>query len=76
MNFSEWCLSSRGVIHMYIPKAFEMNDRSTIVKYFQQTSVEEIEVPKDSVGFKHVHVEQIGPMPYVRADVFMELELK
>lgn len=61
---------------MYIPKAFEMNDRSTIVKYFQQTSVEEIEVPKDSVGFKHVHVEQIGPMPYVRADVFMELELK
>jgi putative acetyltransferase len=30
----------------------------------------------ESVGFKHVPVEQIGPMPYVRADVFMELELK
>ncbi|CAH1191252.1 MULTISPECIES: GNAT family N-acetyltransferase [Paenibacillus] len=29
----------------------------------------------ESVGFKHVPVEQIGPMPYVRADVFMELEL-
>ncbi|MFM9276839.1 GNAT family N-acetyltransferase [Paenibacillus jiagnxiensis] len=30
----------------------------------------------ESVGFKHVSVEQIGPMPYARADVFMELELK
>lgn len=30
----------------------------------------------ESVGFKHVPVEQVGPMPYVRADVFMELELK
>ncbi|WP_025717301.1 GNAT family N-acetyltransferase [Paenibacillus sp. 1-18] len=30
----------------------------------------------ESVGFKHVPVEQLGPMPYVRADVFMELELK
>ncbi|WP_068498075.1 GNAT family N-acetyltransferase [Paenibacillus kribbensis] len=30
----------------------------------------------ESVGFKHVPVERIGPMPYVRADVFMELELK
>lgn len=29
----------------------------------------------ESVGFKHVPVEQIGPMPYVRADVFMEMEL-
>jgi len=30
----------------------------------------------ESVGFKHVPVEQIGPMPYVRADVFMDMELK
>jgi len=30
----------------------------------------------ESVGFKRVPVEQIGPMPYVRADVFMDLELK
>lgn len=30
----------------------------------------------ESVGFKPVPIEQIGPMPYVRADVFMELELK
>ncbi|WP_145945721.1 GNAT family N-acetyltransferase [Paenibacillus sp. Y412MC10] len=30
----------------------------------------------ESVGFKHVPVRQIGPMPYVRADVFMEFELK
>ncbi|WP_179031585.1 GNAT family N-acetyltransferase [Paenibacillus kribbensis] len=29
----------------------------------------------ESFGFKHVPVERIGPMPYVRADVFMELEL-
>ncbi|MFB7816176.1 GNAT family N-acetyltransferase [Paenibacillus chitinolyticus] len=29
----------------------------------------------ESVGFKHVPVEQIGPMPYVRADVFMDMEL-
>ena len=29
----------------------------------------------ESVGFKHVPVDQIGPMPYVRADVFMDLEL-
>ncbi|WP_152401360.1 GNAT family N-acetyltransferase [Paenibacillus cellulositrophicus] len=29
----------------------------------------------ESVGFKHVPVEQIRPMPYVRADVFMEMEL-
>jgi len=30
----------------------------------------------ESVGFKHVPVEQIGPMPYARADVFMEMQLK
>ncbi|MFB5266945.1 GNAT family N-acetyltransferase [Paenibacillus enshidis] len=30
----------------------------------------------ESVGFKHVSVEQIGPMPYARANVFMELELE
>ncbi|WP_372008855.1 GNAT family N-acetyltransferase [Paenibacillus chitinolyticus] len=29
----------------------------------------------ESVGFKHVPVEQIGPMPYVRANVFMDMEL-
>ncbi|MFC9778319.1 GNAT family N-acetyltransferase [Paenibacillus chitinolyticus] len=29
----------------------------------------------ESVGFKHVPVEQIGPMLYVRADVFMDMEL-
>lgn len=29
----------------------------------------------ESVGFKHVPVEQIGPMPYVRADVFMDMDL-
>ncbi|MGX4587839.1 GNAT family N-acetyltransferase [Paenibacillus chitinolyticus] len=29
----------------------------------------------ESVGFKHVPVERIGPMPYVRADVFMDMEL-
>jgi len=29
----------------------------------------------ESVGFKHVPAEQIGPMPYVRADVFMVMEL-
>lgn len=29
----------------------------------------------ESEGFKHVPIEQIGPMPYVRADVFMELKL-
>ncbi|MCU1444998.1 GNAT family N-acetyltransferase [Cryobacterium sp.] len=29
----------------------------------------------ESVGFSHVPAERIGPMPYARADVFMELVL-
>ena len=29
----------------------------------------------EAVGFRHVPRERIGPMPYDRADVFMELEL-
>jgi predicted N-acetyltransferase YhbS len=29
----------------------------------------------ESVGFRHVPRERIGPMPYTRADVFMELPL-
>lgn len=29
----------------------------------------------ESVGFSHVPAERIGPMPYARADVFMELTL-
>ncbi|PXA69843.1 GNAT family N-acetyltransferase [Cryobacterium arcticum] len=29
----------------------------------------------ESVGFTHVPAERIGPMPYARANVFMELEL-
>jgi predicted N-acetyltransferase YhbS len=30
----------------------------------------------ESVGFRHVPRERIGPMPYTRADVFMELPLR
>lgn len=29
----------------------------------------------ESAGFSHVPADRIGPMPYVRADVFMELRL-
>jgi putative acetyltransferase len=29
----------------------------------------------ESVGFRHVAPEKIGPMPYTRANVFMEMEL-
>lgn len=29
----------------------------------------------ESVGFRHVARERVGPLPYVRADVFMELSL-
>ena len=29
----------------------------------------------ESVGFSHVPAERVGPMPYARADVFMELVL-
>jgi N-acetylglutamate synthase-like GNAT family acetyltransferase len=29
----------------------------------------------ESVGFRHVHPENIPPMPYTRADVFMEIQL-
>jgi putative acetyltransferase len=29
----------------------------------------------ESVGFRHVPADQVGPMPYARADVYMELRL-
>lgn len=29
----------------------------------------------ESAGFRHVHPDSLGPMPYARADVFMELSL-
>jgi len=29
----------------------------------------------ESAGFRHVPAEEIGPMPYVRADIFMRLAL-
>jgi hypothetical protein len=29
----------------------------------------------ESVGFRHVHPESLPPVPYTRADIFMQLSL-
>lgn len=64
----------RRIIHAAINRARELGATSLFLG--SSTKLPNAVHLYESVGFKHVHVEQIGPMPYVRADVFMELELK
>lgn len=64
----------RRIIHAAIDRARELGATSLFLG--SSTKLPNAVHLYESVGFKHVSVEQIGPMPYVRADVFMELELQ
>ncbi|MBE9915103.1 GNAT family N-acetyltransferase [Paenibacillus donghaensis] len=80
-ELSKMCviLESRGqgygrrIIHAAIDRARELGAKSLFLG--SSTKLPNAVHLYESVGFKHVSVERIGPMPYVRADVFMELEL-
>lgn len=64
----------RSMIHAAISRARELG--ATTLFLGSSTKLPNAVHLYESVGFKHVPVEQVAPMPYVRADVFMELELK
>lgn len=64
----------RRILHAAINRARELGAASLFLG--SSTKLPNAVHLYESVGFKHVAIEQIGPMPYVRADVFMELELK
>lgn len=63
----------RKLIHAAIGQAREMGVRRLFLG--SSTRLPNAVHLYESVGFRHVPPEQLPPMPYVRADVFMELEL-
>lgn len=81
-ELSKMCVTSeaqgrgygRRMIHAAISRARELG--ATLLFLGSSTKLPNAVHLYESVGFKHVPVEQIVPMPYVRADIFMELELK
>jgi putative acetyltransferase len=70
-------LRNRGAGRRLILAAIELAGRLGATSLFLGSSTR---LPSavhlyESVGFSHVPAERVGPMPYARADVFMELEL-
>jgi putative acetyltransferase len=63
----------RTLLHATIARAREMGAR-TLFLGSNSKLVSAVHL-YESVGFTHVPPDQIGPMPYVRADVFMLLPL-
>lgn len=64
----------RRIIHAAMDRARELGATSLFLG--SSTKLPNAVHLYESVGFRHIPDEQIGPMPYVRADVFMELQLK
>ncbi|WP_342417787.1 GNAT family N-acetyltransferase [Paenibacillus sp. FSL R10-2782] len=64
----------RRIIHAAINRARELGATSLFLG--SSTKLPNAVHLYESIGFKHVPVEKLGSMSYVRADVFMELELK
>lgn len=64
----------RRLIHSAIDRARELGAVSVFLG--SSTKLPSAVHLYESVGFTHVPAERIGPMPYARADVFMELVLE
>jgi N-acetylglutamate synthase-like GNAT family acetyltransferase len=63
----------RRLIHSAIDRARELGAKSLFLG--SSTKLANAVHLYESVGFTHVAPERIGPVPYARADVFMELGL-
>lgn len=64
----------RRLLHSAIDRARDLG--ATSVFLGSSTKLANAVHLYESVGFTHVPAERIGPMPYTRADVFMELVLE
>jgi putative acetyltransferase len=65
--------TGRRLIHAAIDEAIRLGATSLFLG--SSTRLPSAVHLYESVGFTHVPAERVGPMPYERADVFMELRL-